>query len=165
MRILVVHQNFPGQFGHLAKTWASRPGWEVRALGRETAPGMADFSGLVRYRLARQGRANQHLYLRQMEAATLHGQAVARAMLAMRKSGFVPDAILGHPGWGEMLYAKEVFPEARIVHLCEWFYSSAGADLGFDPEFPLTFDDRAHPQLERATHAEPDPVRCRGRAD
>ena len=32
MRILVIHQNFPGQFGHLVKAWAQRPGWDVRAL-------------------------------------------------------------------------------------------------------------------------------------
>ena len=73
-----------------------------------------------------------------MEAATLSGSR-ARAMLALRKSGFVPDVILAHPGWGETLYAKDVFPDARLVHLCEWFYNAEGADLGFDPEFPINF--------------------------
>ena len=28
-------------------------------------------------------------------------------------------SILAHPGWGEMLYAKDVFPGARLIHLCE----------------------------------------------
>ncbi len=153
MRVLIVHQNFPGQFGHFAKAWSCRPGWEVRALGRDTAPGLPGFVGLNRYRLARQVRPDQHLYLRQAEAATLHGQATARAMLAMRKSKFVPDAILGHPGWGEMLYVRDVFPDTRIVHLCEWFYGAEGADLGFDPEFPLSFDDRARIRSWNALHA------------
>ena len=85
MRLLVVHQNFPGQFGHLVSIWAKRPGWDVRALGRDTAPGLPGFTKLVRYSLARNGRANQHPYLRQMEAATLHGQAAARAMLQLRQ--------------------------------------------------------------------------------
>jgi hypothetical protein len=75
MRLLVVHQNFPGQFAHLVKAWAKRPGWDVRALGRETAAGLPGFEGLVRYGLERKGAANQHPYLRQMETATLHGQA------------------------------------------------------------------------------------------
>ena len=152
MRLLVVHQNFPGQFGHLVKAWANRPGWDVRALGRDTAPGLPGFDKLVRYSLARKGHAHQHPYLRQMEAATLHGQATARAMLQLRQSGFTPDVILAHPGWGETLYAKDVYPDARLVHYCEWYYSADGADLGFDPEFPITFDDRARVRTWNALH-------------
>ena len=152
MRILVIHQNFPGQFGHLVKAWAQRPGWDVRALGRDTAPGLAGFDGLMRYSLARDGNANQHPYLRTMEAATLHGQAALRAMLHLRANGFVPDVILAHPGWGETLYAKEVYPAARLVHLCEWFYNGTGADLGFDPEFPVTLDDRTRVRTWNALH-------------
>ena len=152
MRLLVVHQNFPGQFGHLVKSWAGRPGWDVRGLGRETAPGLPGFTRLVRYSLARNGHAAQHAYLRQMESATLHGQAAARAMLALRHSGFTPDVILAHPGWGETLYAKDVFPDARLVHYCEWYYNAVGADLGFDPEFPITFDDRARTRTWNALH-------------
>jgi glycosyltransferase involved in cell wall biosynthesis len=152
MRILVIHQNFPGQFGHLTKAWASRLGWDVRALGSETAPGLPGFDKLLRYKLARKPHANQHPYLRQMEAATLHGQAAVRAMLHLKKQGFVPDAIVAHPGWGETLYAKDVFPEARLIHLCEWYYNAEGADLNFDPEFPLTFDDRARIRTWNALH-------------
>ncbi len=152
MRLLAVHQNFPGQFGHFVKAWARRPGWDVRGLGRDTAPGIPGFDGLVRYSLARKGRGNQHPYLRQMEAATLHGQAAARAMLQLRQSGFTPDVILAHPGWGETLYAKDVFPDVRLVHYCEWYYNADGADLGFDPEFPITFDDRARIRTWNALH-------------
>lgn len=152
MRLLVIHQNFPGQFGHLVRAWAQRPDWDVRALGRETAPGLPGFNGLIRYRLARNGHAHQHPYLRQMETATLHGQAVARVLLKLRQSGFTPDVILAHPGWGETLYAKDVFPDVRLVHFCEWYYNAEGADLGFDPEFPLTFDDRARIRTWNALH-------------
>ena len=152
MRLLVVHQNFPGQFGHFVKVWSARPGWDVRGLGRDTAPGIPGWSGLVRYSLSRKGRGDQHPYLRQMEAATLHGQAAARAMLHMRETGFTPDVILAHPGWGETLYAKDVFPDARLVHYCEWYYNADGADLGFDPEFPITFDDRARIRTWNALH-------------
>lgn len=152
MRLLVIHQNFPGQFAHLVRAWAQRPGWEVRGLGRDTAPGLPGFGALTRYRLARAPHATQHPYLRQMETATLHGQAAARALLTMRQQGFVPDVILAHPGWGETLYAKDVFPDARLIHLCEWYYSAESADLGFDPEFPLTFDDRARIRTWNALH-------------
>lgn len=152
MRLLVVHQNFPGQFGHLVKAWAQRPGWDVRGLGRDTAPGIPGFDKLMRYKLARKGNPNQHHYLRQMEMATLHGQAAAREMLELRKRGFTPEVILAHPGWGETLYAKDVFPDARLVHYCEWYYNADGQDLGFDPEFPITFDDRARIRTWNALH-------------
>ncbi len=152
MRILVVHQNFPGQFGHLVTTWAQRPGWDVRALGRNTATGLPGFDGLLRYTPARSGRGDQHPYMRQMEAATLHGQATARAMMVLRKSGYTPDVIVAHPGWGETLYAKDVFPNARLVHFCEWYYSAEGADLGFDPEFAVSFDACARIRTWNALH-------------
>ena len=51
------------------------------------------------------------------------------------------------------LYAKDVYPDARLVHFCEWYYHAEGADLGFDPEFPLTFDDRARIRTWNALHA------------
>jgi glycosyltransferase involved in cell wall biosynthesis len=152
MRLLVIHQNFPGQFGHLVREWSRRPGWEVTALGRDSAPGLPGFDRLIRYRLARGLQPQQHPYLRKLESATLHGQAVARVLLNLHRKGYRPDAILAHPGWGETLYAKDVFPDARLVHLCEWFYSPDGADVGFDPEFPATFDDRARVRTWNALH-------------
>ena len=152
MRLLVVHQNFPGQFGHLVRAWASRKGWDLRALGRDTAPGLSGFDGLRRYRLPRETRSGQHPYLRQMEEAILHGQATARAMLELRQGGFTPDVILAHPGWGETLYAREVYPDARLIHLCEWYYQPHGADMGFDPEFPSDLDDRARIRTWNALH-------------
>lgn len=152
MRILVIHQNFPGQFAHFVTTWANRPGWDVRGLGRDTAPGLRGFKKLLRYRLGNRPRGNQHPYLRQIEASTLHGQAAARAMLAMKQAGFTPDVILAHPGWGETLFVKDVFPHARLVHFCEWYYNAEGADLGFDPEFPMSLDDRARIRVWNAQH-------------
>lgn len=152
MRVLVAHQNFPGQFAHLVRAWAQRPGWEVRGLGRDTAPGLPNFHALTRYRLHRAVSPAQHPYMRQMEAATLHGQATARSMLLMKQSGFTPDVIVAHPGWGETLYAKDVFPDARLIHFCEWYYQADGADLGFDPAFPLSFDARARIRNWNALH-------------
>jgi glycosyltransferase involved in cell wall biosynthesis len=153
VRLLVLHQNFPGQFGHLVKAWSAQPGWDVRAVGRDTAPGLPGFAALARYKLARQPHAHQHAYLRSFEAAVLHGQQVARVLLAMKRQGFTPDAVLAHPGWGESLYVKDVFPHARLVHYAEWYYSAEGQDLGFDPEFPITFDDRARVRTWNALHA------------
>jgi len=168
MRVLIIHQNFPGQFRHVAKAWSERPGWKVIGIGRDTAPGMPELekSGrltLIRYKPHRSVHEGQHHYLRRMEDAVLHGQAVARLLLKLKANGFTPDVILAHPGWGETLNAKDVFPNARLVHFCEWFYNAPGegngldpnwqaADIGFDPEFPVTFDDRARIRAWNALH-------------
>jgi glycosyltransferase involved in cell wall biosynthesis len=88
-----------------------------------------------------------------METAILHGQATARTMLQMKRAGFTPDVILAHPGWGETLFAKDIYPDARLVHFCEWYYAASGADVGFDAEFPSTIDDHARIRAWNALHA------------
>lgn len=152
MRALFIHQNFPGQFRHLVRAWSQRPGWEVIGIGRESAPGMHGVR-CCRYRPHRIPGKAQHPYLRQMEDAVLHGQAVARVLDRLRQQGFVPDTVIAHPGWGETLYLREVYPEARLVHLCEWYYGNPDAEVDFDPEFPSTADDRARMRTWNALHA------------
>ncbi|MEW6707197.1 MAG: glycosyltransferase family 4 protein [Pseudomonadota bacterium] len=151
MRVLIIHQNFPGQFKHIAQAWAQRPGWQVLGLGRDTAPGLPNVPW-VKYRPHRDIKPEQHPYLRTMENAVLHGQAVLRVLQKLKAKGFQPDAILAHPGWGETLYVKDVFPDARLIHFCEWYYHAEGADLGFDPEHPLTLDDKARIRTWNALH-------------
>jgi glycosyltransferase involved in cell wall biosynthesis len=167
MRILLIHQNFPGQFRHVAPIWARRPGWKVMAIGRDTCPGLPGVPEikLIRYRPHRDGHKDQHPYLRKMEDAVLHGQAVARVLQGLKQlhqhqqetqgqgaSAFIPDVILAHPGWGETLYAKDVFPNARLIHLCEWYYHPTGADVNFDPEFPASLDDQLRIRTWNALH-------------
>ncbi len=150
-RILLMHQNFPGQFRRLGKVWAQQPGWDVLGLGRDTAPGMPDVRW-IKYGLHRQATPSQHPYLRQMEEAVLHGQAVARVLLKLKAKGYCPDAILAHPGWGETLYVRDIFPNARLIHFCEWYYGTADSDVGFDPEFPASFDHLAKLRTWNALH-------------
>lgn len=150
-RILLIHQNFPGQFRRIGLNWAQEPGWEVIGLGRRTAPGMNSVRWIP-YDLTRQPHKQQHPYLRQMEDAVLHGQAVARLLLKLKQQGYKPDAILAHPGWGETLYVRDVFPDARLIHFCEWYYGTPGSDVGFDPEFPSSFDTLAKLRTWNALH-------------
>ena len=39
-RLLIIHQNFPGQFRRVATAWAQRPAIELVGIGRDGAPGM-----------------------------------------------------------------------------------------------------------------------------
>ncbi len=150
-RILVIHQNFPGQFRHVLAALLGRADVEVIGIGREGAPGMPGTQWL-RYTTHRAAAKETHPYCRSFENAVLHGQAVCRLLLQLKDQGFVPDAVLAHPGWGETLYLREVFPTTKLIHLCEWFYDANGPDLGFDPEFPAALDDRLRVSTWRAHH-------------
>ncbi|MCL2658644.1 MAG: glycosyltransferase family 4 protein [Betaproteobacteria bacterium] len=151
MNILVIHQNFPGQFRHLCIHLSQRGDVALRAIGRRTAPGLPGIE-LLRYDLHREPTKGVHHYVTGFERAVLYGQAVARVLQRLKGEEFVPDVVLAHPGWGETLFVKDVFPSARLIHFCEFFYRAEGADADFDPSAPLQFDDRARITARNALH-------------
>lgn len=136
MRFLFIHQNFPGQFKHWAPALVAR-GHEVVALAIRAGETIS-WSGVrvVPYQVQRGSSKDIHPWLIDFEAKTLRGEACLRACLKLRDEGFVPDVVVAHPGWGESLFVKEVWPKTKVVMYCEYFYGSDGADVGFDPEFP-----------------------------
>lgn len=140
MRVLFIHQNFPGQFPHIAKHLAEQPGNQVVSICQKQARGLTGIPKIV-YSPARPVTKGIHHYLIGTESAVLNGQQVARAMEQLKRQGFVPDVVIGHMGWGETLYVKDVFPDAKQITYFEFFYRSRGADTGFDPEYPLKVDD------------------------
>ena len=140
MRLLFVHQNFPGQYVHLAAHYAARPGNQVVALGqKDNVLRRARIPGVQLWGYGFQDEKTGAFETPAVRA--IHrGQAVARAALQLRRRGFRPDVVLAHIGWGEALFLKDLFPEARLLLYCEFFYRGRGGDLGFDPEFPATAD-------------------------
>jgi glycosyltransferase involved in cell wall biosynthesis len=145
MRLLFVHQNFPGQFRHLAMALAGQKDVKVVAIGEHAnVAGLPVPAGIERltYTPARAPTKGVHPYLGNVEAAVLRGQAVVRKAIELGRRGFVPDLVCVHAAWGEGLYLRDVFPASRIVGYFEFCYRGTGADVGFDPEFPATLDDR-----------------------
>ncbi len=135
MNILIIHQNFPGQFRHLAPALAGQ-GHRVVALPlKPGAPEAWQGVQVLPYQAARGSTPNIHPWMIDFETKTIRAEACFRAALRLRQQGFVPDVILAHPGWGESLFLKEVWPQARLGIYCEFFYNQHGADVGFDPEF------------------------------
>ncbi|MFZ6744712.1 glycosyltransferase family 4 protein [Undibacterium sp. JH2W] len=136
MKILFVHQNFPGQFVHLAPALAADAGNEVVALTMQKGiPLLWNGVKVHSYQVARGTAAETHPWLADSEPKVIRGEAAMRAALQLREQGFVPDVIIAHPGWGESLFLKKVWPKARLGIYAEFFYHAHGADVGFDPEF------------------------------
>lgn len=152
MNILFIHQNFPGQFRHLAGYLADNPQNRVVAISQAHAPGHPKVTARVIYKPTRKSSANTHHYLRGMEGAVLNGQAVAKSLLKLQKQGFVPDLIIAHPAWGEALYVKDIFPTTPLLSHFEFYYHADGADVNFDPEYPLDLDGRLRIRTRNALH-------------
>lgn len=135
LKVLFVHQNFPAQFKFLAPALA-RLGHQVHALtAREVDLQQWEGVQLKKYRPLRGSAAEVHPWVRDFETKTIRAEACLRAAWDLRKGGFSPDIIVAHPGWGESLFLKDVWPEARLGIYCEFFYQHEGTDVGFDPEF------------------------------
>ncbi len=137
MRILFVHQNFPGQYRHLAASLAAEH--EVVGLGdAANLRGKPPLAGVRRvgydFAAADKGAAPWRP-LRPLDAALRRAVVVARAAEGLKSEGFVPDVVCVHPGWGEGILLRDVWPDARTIGYFEFFYRPSGSDVGFDPEF------------------------------
>ena len=132
MNILFIHQNFPGQFKFLAPALAAA-GHRVHALRIDGR----DLLGVEvhRYTLKRSSSRETHPWAAEFESKVIRGEACALAAIQLKAAGFTPDVIVANPGWGESLFLKDVWPQARMLALFEFFYAARGLDFGFDPEF------------------------------
>ena len=134
MDILFVHNGFPAQYRHLAAHFAAQPGVRVFAIAGQQAQSVPGVRTLG-YRIARLPPRGVHPFAARLDSEARRAEGVMTAALALRRAGIEPRLILVHPGWGESLPLRDLFPGARIVVFCEFYYRTEGADFGFDPEF------------------------------
>jgi glycosyltransferase involved in cell wall biosynthesis len=134
--IVFVHQNFPGQFVHLAHALKDRPGLRLAVVTHQGNE-QRDFLPTARYPWEPKQAGTPTPLAANYALRVSRGQVAAKAMMAVRDRGINPELVIGHLGWGETLFAKDVFPDARLVVNAEYFYAATGADVDFDPEFPL----------------------------
>jgi glycosyltransferase involved in cell wall biosynthesis len=141
MNILFIHQNFPAQFKFLAPALVAG-GHRVLALTMRNLNGEKLWRGveIFTYKAARSSTPNIHPWVSDFETKTIRAEACYRAAMQLKQEGFIPDVVIAHPGWGESMFLKEVWPAAKLGIYCEFFYLAEGADTGFDPEFQLPDD-------------------------
>ena len=137
MKFLFVHQNMPGQYRELITWLAAQPeGHEIYFLTQRSdiqLPGVTT----VTYKAHHQPAKDAYGLSKDWEAAAGTGIGAALAARQLKDvRGWSPDIIIGHTGWGELTFLKEVWPEVPMIGFFEYFYRTSGGLVGFDPDNP-----------------------------
>lgn len=141
----------PGQYKHLARAFGAEGGHRIFFITKHKT---AEIHGVTRITYAMkkpEPPLTPHRYLAPATNAVLQGQQVWRVCHALReKENFTPDIIIAHPGWGDALFVKEIFPNAKVLSFFEFYYRATGADVGFDE--PVRDDDFARVRIKNTTN-------------
>src|ERR1700733_1775199 len=151
MNYLFIHQNFPGQYRHVVRHLASQPGNHIYFI---TQPNDNAMPGVLKitYPKDQRGHINCHAYAVELDRAIHYGATVADTCRGLREQGFRPDLIVGHSGWGETLFVKDVYPDVPVLANFEFFYHARGVDADFDPEFVSIFNDPSRLRARNGTN-------------
>ena len=133
MHLLLIHQNFPGQFRDLGPAWLAA-GHRITAIGNTSSPAdSAAWNGL------------EHFHYTWPEdhdpSADERGLAVAQLCRQLQSDGVVPDVVIAHSGWGETLHLAGIWPDTPLVVLPELWGSARALGFGFDPALPDALPD------------------------
>jgi glycosyltransferase involved in cell wall biosynthesis len=145
MRILFVHHYFPGQFQRIARHYLAA-GHDVIAFHRglndgRSMPAIKGIRTLEYGGEVRSDRDPEHV-LHDTEQYIREAASMALQAESLREQGWVPDLVYSHTGWGTGAFLHDVFPDAKFVKYCEWFYNNSvesteflTPDRGFAPRF------------------------------
>jgi glycosyltransferase involved in cell wall biosynthesis len=133
MNILFVHQNFPAQFGHIARHLIQTRGWSCHFVS-QTPAGTVGGIEKIQYKLGGGARASTHYCSRTFENSIWHAHAVFEACKA--NPHLKPDLIVGHSGFGSTLFLPELYTGVPIINYFEYFYRPRGSDMDFRSDFP-----------------------------
>ena len=133
MRLLVTHNNFPAQFRHICEYLGRTPGNQV-VFATKTPREEWVIPGVDKAIFKPDGEPGDGAYRpgRTVEETTRHGIGMLRMLTALKKKGFVPDVILGHSGWGQTMFLRDVYPDTPFVAYFEWYYNADGREATFE---------------------------------
>lgn len=97
-------------------------GREVEGVDRLTLKNKASYQEL--------NRVNQSILERTAKLSSQY----RKGLLALKKSGWNPDLVISHSGWGCGTYVKEVWPKCRQVSYLEWWFNPESDFLTYDPQ-------------------------------
>ena len=129
MKLLLVHQNFPGQFRDLGPALCDR-GHELKAIGSSQRPTDPRIE-VLRYEHKLGERSGMHPHSLEVDEWIRRSEQVAHLAMSLKQRGWAPDVMLVHPGWGEALLLRQVFPSTPLVIWPELWLRPE--HLGIDP--------------------------------
>lgn len=132
MHVLFVHQNYPAQFGHIARYLVEAHGFQCTFVSERPA---GTDAGVRRIQYQVKGGASKqnHYCSRSFENYIWHTHAVYEAMKAA--PDVRPDLIVGHSGFGSTLFLRELY-DCAILNYFEYYYRPHNSDMDFRPEWP-----------------------------
>ncbi|EGG94229.1 putative glycosyltransferase [gamma proteobacterium IMCC1989] len=148
-QILFVHQNFPGQYRYLARHYAEEPSWDVFAIGERECvkrqfaliPKNITVLGYDMPPVKNSGVSSRVKdFVRHVDRA----DALETVLLRQKENGLSPDVILAHPGWGEAMYLKEIFPQAKLICFFEYYFNTTKNNIDFDPMLSSSLNQKVH---------------------
>ena len=131
MHVLFVHQNFPAQFGHIARCLVKDHGFRCTFVSQHP-PGHGDGTERIQYHVKGGATEKTHYCGRSFENALWHSHAVFEALRA--RPDIKPDLIVGHSGYLSTSFLRELY-DCAIVNYFEYYYHTTGSDMDFRPEF------------------------------
>jgi glycosyltransferase involved in cell wall biosynthesis len=139
MKLLFVHQNMPGQYREFVQWLADTREHEIIFLTQRRKPPLMKGVRELVYKAHHQASDDTYGLVKTWENAAGSGFGCAMAAQGLRdKEGWAPDIIIGHVGWGELTFMKEIYPDVPIIGFFEYYYSVTGGPVGFDPESPVS---------------------------
>ncbi|MEM9968398.1 MAG: glycosyltransferase family 4 protein [Pseudomonadota bacterium] len=135
MKLLFVHQNMPGQYREIVKWLGAQQLHEIYFLTQRKQPPQIPGVKVCVYTPHHVPKQDAYGLSKVWEQATGAGFGAAMAAQRLsRETGFIPDLVIGHVGWGELTFFKEIWPKVPIIGFFEYYYRMTGGMVGFDPE-------------------------------
>ena len=119
MHVLFVHQNFPAQFGHIARHLVQKLGWTCTFVS-ETPGGLVEGIRKIEYKLAGGATKQNHYCTRTFENCVWHSDGVYQAL--KKHPDVDPDLIVGHSGFGSTLFLRELYGDIPLINFFEYYY-------------------------------------------
>ncbi len=145
MHVLYVHQNYPAQFGHIARFLTHRLKWDCTFVtARAEVANVNDGVRKVIYRVTGGATQRTHYCSRTFENAVWHCDGVYHALKS--RLDIRPDLIVGHSGFGSTLFLRELYPNTPIINFFEYYYHPHGehTDMDFRHDLPWSSSDMTY---------------------
>ena len=108
MKVLLIHQNFPGQYNHLGPTLVRRCDQGFALLPKVKERMNWHGFDVLSYKIKGQSSKDIDPWLVDLEAKVLRAENWYSAAIDLRHKGLMSDVILAHHGWGEPMFLKDV---------------------------------------------------------